>query len=265
MRERLTRGELAAAIERLLFYGPMPSKSLTYLDFPGLTAVLGAHPDPNHNRVGLSELAPAVTDDTIVALVATYQGAGHGLVWYVTPRSKPRDLANRLVRHGLKRDLDVDVAGLALSPLPAMTGRARDVRSVTLDELRDQVHVMALGFGTPVDHSLATIDRLAAGAAPGFEFVQYLSYEEGMPVAFATGMIDHDSRVTLLGGGATLPSHRGKGHYQALVQARSEDARTRGSLAIVAHAIRTTSAPILMRSGFVEVVPIHRYVLPIPH
>ena len=266
MHQPLTSERLAAAIERLLFYGPQPSESLSYLDFLGLTAVLGAHPDPNHNRVGLSELTPDVADDTIDTVVATYREAGHGLVWYLTPRSRPHDLAGRLEKHGLQRDLGVDLAGLALAPLtvtPAIPGT--DVRPVTVRELRDHVHVLAQGFGTPVDDSLATIDRLAAGAAPGFEFVQYLSYQGDVPVAFATGMTDHGSRVTLLGGGATLPAHRGQGHYRALVAARSEDARKRGSLAVVAHAIRTTSAPILMRLGFTEVVAIHRYVLPTPH
>ena len=266
MHERPTNEHLSRATERLLFFGPVRSASLTYLDFPGVTAVVGAHPDPNHNRVGLSELTPAVAEDVIASVVASYQRVGHGLVWYVTQRSQPHDLAARLVGHGLVRDLDVDLAGLALAPLTETTAKAStDVRTVTLDELREHVHVMAQGFGTPVDHSLATIDRLAAGAAPGYEFVQYLSYQDGVPVAFATGMIDHRNRVTLLGGGATLPSQRGKGHYQALVQARSEDARRKGSRALVAHAIRTSSAPILLRRGFAEVVAIHRYVLPTPH
>lgn len=265
MSRPLTPEDLSATIERLLFFGPKPSGSLTYLDFPGLTAVLGSHPDPDHNRVGLSELSSQVADQLIATVVATYRRAGHGVVWYLTPRSLPHDLATRLETQGLRRDHDVDLAGLALSPLTSLKARpGADVRAVSLSQLREQVHVMAEGFGTPVDDSLATIDRLAAGAAPGFEFVQYLSYQDGVPVAFATAMIDHGSRVTLLGGGATLPSHRGKGHYQALVWARSEDARSRGSLAVVSHAIRTTSAPILLRLGFAEVVGIHRYVLPAP-
>ncbi len=264
MSEELSSGELAEAIERLLFYGPKPSDSLRYLDFPGLTATIGAHPDPNHNRVGLSRLSEAEADEAIDRLVAAYRSVGHGLVWYLTPDSRPLDLAARLTERGLLRDAQVRLAGLAFSPLGEQPASrpAADVRTVDLGELRSQVHVMAEGFGTPVEHSLATLDRLGAGTAPGYEFVQYLSFEDGSPVAFATGMLDHDRKVMLLGGSATLPPYRGRGHYRALVRARIEDAHARGSRAVVTQAIRTTSAPILLRLGFREVVAIERHVLP---
>lgn len=271
MPEQPTAAALADALERLLFFGPKPSPSLRYLESPGLTATLGAHPDPNHNRVGLTKLSSDAADAAIDRLVDRYRSAGHGLVWYVTPSSEPLDLASRLEARGLRRDHDVDLAGLALSPLPqsplpgSVSHPHSDVRVSDFDELRRHVRVMAEAYGTPVDHSLATIERLAAGAAEGYEFVQYLSFEDDVPVAVATSMIDHERKVTLLGGGATLPAQRGRGHYRALVSARVEDARRRGSNAVVSHAIRTTSAPILLRLGFREVVGIQRFVLPAPH
>lgn len=263
MNQELPEAELAETLERLLFYGPKPSDALRYLDFPGVTATMGSHPDPNNNRVGLSRLAASEADAVIDGVIAAYRRVRHGLVWYLTPSSLPLDLPRRLTERGLVRAADVRVAGLALSPLrePPAARSTASVRTVDISELRRHVHVMAEGYGTPVDHSLATLKRLEAGAAPGFEFVQYLAYEDGSPVAFATGMIDHARKVTLLGGGATLPAYRGRGHYRALVQARIADARARGSRAVVTHAVRTTSAPTLLRLGFREVVDIERYVM----
>lgn len=262
----LSDAELTEALERLLFFGPKPSDALRYLDFPGLTATMGAHPDPNNNRVGLSRLSEPAADAVIDSLIAAYGRAGHGLVWYLTPSSLPVDLPARLTQRGLTRATDIRVAGLAFSPLTTtpVPDATSDVRTVDISELRKHVHVMAEGYGTPVDHSLATLDRLAAGTAPGFELVQYLAYEDGSPVAFATGMVDHVRKVTLLGGGATLPAYRGRGHYRALVHARIADARAKGSLAVVTHAVRTTSAPILLRLGFREVVSIERHVMAAP-
>ncbi|MBX3144017.1 MAG: GNAT family N-acetyltransferase [Trueperaceae bacterium] len=266
MNEQLSDQELAAALEWLLFFGPKPSAALRYLDFPGVTVTIGSHPDPNNNRVGLAHLAESEADAVIDNVIAEFQRAGHGFVWYLTPSSLPLDLARRLTERGLSRATDVRIAGLAFSllPEPSAPGSTTEVRSVDISELRKHVNVMADGYGTPVEHSLATLDRLEAGTAPGFEFVQYLAYENGAPVAMATGMVDHVRKVTLLGGGATLPSHRGRGHYRALVQARVADARAKGSLAVVTHAVRTTSAPILLSLDFREVVSIERHVMLAP-
>jgi GNAT superfamily N-acetyltransferase len=259
--------DLAEAIDALLVCGPAPSPYLRYLELRGVTASLGPDASPGSNRVGLTDVSPAVADELIAAVLATFRREGRGVRWFVSDRSRPTDLARRLEAHGLARGADGDLVGMAATVAAPTSARppGTEVRSVGLDELRRNVQVMALGFGTTVEASLATLDMLAAGAMPGAEFVQYLAYDGGTAVGFATGLVDHRRRVTLLGGSAVLAAHRGRGHYRALVRERILDARRRGSRAVVAQARRQTSAPILARLGFREVLTIGAYDLPPPH
>jgi GNAT superfamily N-acetyltransferase len=247
-----------------LLVGPAPSAVLRYLDLPGVTVALGPSAAAAHNRAGLTAFAPADADDAIDRVLDVVRAAGRDLTWFVTPRARPGDLGARLARRGLTVPPGTELVGMALSPLPAgaepTTSSAR-VASVDLDELRRHVRVMAGGFGTPLAEAEATLAMYEAGAVTGCEFVQYLAYEGEQPVAYASALVDHGRRVLLLGGAATLPEQRGRGHYRALVHARLEDARRRGCHAVIVHARRRTSAPILARLGFRDVVAIDGYVM----
>jgi predicted GNAT family acetyltransferase len=68
-----------------------------------------------------------------------------------------------------------------------------------------------------------------------------------------------DSPIVLLGGAATLPEHRGRGIYSALVAKRLADARADGRTAAVIQAARSTSAPIAAKIGFREICGLEFY------
>lgn len=263
----ITRERLQDAIETLLFFGPAPSPDLRYLDFEGTVATTGRSKAPHHNRVGMTQVAEEQADALIDAVLNDYRGRGHGIAWYLTPRSRPRDLGERLLARGFGNDPAADMAGMALAPL-ALDARAAasnvEIRAIDLVELRANVHLMCEGFGIDREAAMSTIDLYQRGTAPGYEFVQVLATEDGVPVGYGTGLVDRHHGVSLLGGSSVLPAHRGRGHYRALVAARMQLARQMGSQAMVTQAVRSTSAPILARLGFLEITAIEKYVMEAP-
>jgi uncharacterized protein (DUF952 family)/GNAT superfamily N-acetyltransferase len=68
--------------------------------------------------------------------------------------------------------------------------------------------------------------------------------------------------VARLGGAVTLPAHRGRGLYTAIVAARCRISRAHGATVALTHARQDTSAPILERIGFVPVASERCWVLP---
>jgi GNAT superfamily N-acetyltransferase len=105
--------------------------------------------------------------------------------------------------------------------------------------------------------------RIMAAAAPD-ETVVYVAHLPGTedPVGFGIGYFDRDGEVLWLGGAATVPEHRGRGIYSALVARRVADARARGYRAAIIHAMKDTSAPICAKQGFRTVCDIDVYMAP---
>ena len=81
----------------------------------------------------------------------------------------------------------------------------------------------------------------------------FLAELDGTPVASARATFARGGVV--LNSGATLPAARGRGAYRALVRARWEEGRRRGTPALVTQA-GAQSRPILSSLGFVEVAEI---------
>jgi GNAT superfamily N-acetyltransferase len=89
----------------------------------------------------------------------------------------------------------------------------------------------------------------------------YFAYVDGgaEPVGWSYLVYLPDSPIVLLGGAATLPEHRGRGIYSALVAKRLADARSDGRSAAVIQAVRSTSAPIAAKLGFREICGLELY------
>ena len=81
----------------------------------------------------------------------------------------------------------------------------------------------------------------------------FLAELDGTPVASARATFARAGVV--LNSGATLPAARGRGAYRALVRARWEEGKRRGTPALVTQA-GAQSRPILSGLGFVEVAEI---------
>jgi len=201
-------------------------------------------------RLVATEVEPALEE--IRALLRS-QGR-EGAEWELGESCTPPDLVERLLGLGLRLDDDPFAYGMVLRAprleLPAGV-EARPIAS--LDELRAAREVQYAAFDDPrpVDDAEARRDF----AREGIEGTTFVALVDGEIVAAAYA--GYTPPGTLLFGGATLPSARGRGAYRALVAARAADAVARGAPALVTHAGRM-SRPILERLGFVAVTRIDR-------
>ncbi len=113
----------------------------------------------------------------------------------------------------------------------------------------------------PADRTYAMTEALFFSPEPIVRRV-YLAYVEGVdtPVATAGMLYMPDQPIALLLSSATLPDFRGYGIYTSLTARRLADPRQDGIEAAVIQAVRTTSAPICRKLGFVEIAPLEMYV-----
>lgn len=204
-------------------------------------------------RLEADDVVPAV--DQIRALLRE-RGRG-GAEWELGESCTPPDLIERLAPLGIAPDADEPVAiGMMLAAgtaLPEPTGiSARRVTSV--EELAVARRIQHEAFGDiaeEVDVEQLEVDFVSEGKTGS----TFLAFVDGLPAA--AGFASYTPLGLLLFGGATLPSARGRGAYQALVVARAHEAVTRGTPVLVTHAGKM-SRPILEHLGFTPVARIDR-------
>jgi len=204
--------------------------------------------DGGMNEVVHAELTAGEADAVIARTIAHYRALGVKWRWRVTPGSTPADLGDRLARHGLVRR---EVAGMArATEVMEVTTAVEQVDAATLAELTG---VMARGWAmdpTPL-HVLNEV------ALRDPRMTHYLARIDGVPVGTASAV--WFARSVYLMGAVVLESHRGRGAYRALAAARITEAATRGIELATSHARPETSAPILARMGFREIVRFASY------
>jgi len=175
--------------------------------------------------------------------------------WWLTERSTPHDLEERLLAAGLERkDDDYLIDGLLATTAPPPGPPEVEAREVAgVEEHVAARNVQYDGFGTPAEQRLSD-DALAAEygrtSAP-----LYAAWIDGKLVAAARAAFARCG--ALLIGGATLPEARGRGAYRALVRARWDAAAARGTPALTVGA-GAMSAPILYGLGFEKVLQFRR-------
>ncbi|HLQ04114.1 MAG TPA: GNAT family N-acetyltransferase, partial [Verrucomicrobiae bacterium] len=80
-----------------------------------------------------------------------------------------------------------------------------------------------------------------------------VAYLDGRPIAAARWRYGSLHPAVHLSGAETLPEFRNRGAYSTLVEFRARQALQRGKRYATIIADETTSAPILMKRGFVSV------------
>ena len=167
--------------------------------------------------------------------------------WLIGPSATPRGVATLLLERGALPDEDEpeltamvldreppEVLGVVVRPVTTFAEYLR------MEEIREAV------FGS---RDIDDEERRARWAQ--FEragALAYLALAGGTPVAFGI-MNRTEAGPMLLAGGVTLPEHRGRGAYRALVRARWDAAQRVGAPALVTQA-QAASRPILERLGF---------------
>lgn len=252
--------ELILAIESSLqVYPPVSGLS----EDLGVKGVRGRITDLSHplaNLVGVANIAPDEVDATLKMVRNRYSRGRKGYGWVTGPLTRPHDLGERLVGSGLKKA--DEMAGMALTDLtvPISVDPGIEVREATLHEAQAASEMMARAYGIP-EEVARFFNVLLAMSDGKVKNRGYFAYVDGGtdPVGWSYLVYLPDSPIVLLGGAATLPEHRGRGIYSALVAKRLADARADGRSAAVIQAVRSTSAPIAAKLGFREICGLELY------
>ncbi len=226
------------------------------------TPALVRHVDLSGRRgfVLHSSLVDSSAEGAIREQIAYFDRPGQSFEWKVFDHDTPADLRTRLVAHGFEADEPEAVMVLDLETAPAAA------RGAIPHEVRRVTNPSALGDLVAVQTQVWGGDRgwigrqLADELRHDVEGVSvYVAYDAGVPVSAAWIHFTRESPFANLRGGSTLPSHRGRGFYSALLAARVEEARRRGVRYLIVDA-RAMSRPILARFGFQPLCVAHACV-----
>jgi GNAT superfamily N-acetyltransferase len=181
--------------------------------------------------------------------------------WKTRGHDRPVDLGARLEAHGLVAEpvetvmigeaaalaVPVEVPGVTIRRVGHGGDLHRDVEAV----LAMQESVFGRGRGPSIESSLATLE---SGGAQ-----MWLAEVDGTVVCGGRLQVVPGTQFAGIWGGSTLPEHRGRGIYRALVSARARSAVHLGARYL--HSDSTDmSRPILQRAGLVPVTTTTPYV-----
>lgn len=229
----------------------------------GVKGVRGRVTDLSHplaNLVGMANIAPEDVEATLKLVRSRFSGGRKAYGWVTGPLTRPHDLGERLAASGLVKE--DEMAGMVLTDLavPIAADPRLEVREATLHEAQEASAMMARAHGMP-EEVARFFNVLLAMTDSKVRNRGYFAYVDGggEPVGWSYLVYLPDSPIVLLGGAATLPEHRGRGIYSALVAKRLVDAHADGRRAAVIQAVRSTSAPIAAKLGFREVCGLEFY------
>jgi hypothetical protein len=256
--------ELIDAIESSLSIMPeVPGRSQN-IALPGIN-IKGrvtqiAHPFANN--VCCAQLSGDI-DAQIAAVCNHYWERNLPFSWTIGPRTTPSNLTPRLEAAGIQPG--TQMAGLAYRDIskefpcdPNIL--VKEILHTDTEGASKIVSVAAAGFEMPEELCQLFTDAYLSPSS--IRIRGYLAYapEATEPESFAAAIYLPDIPKVLLSGAATVPEGRGKGLYQALVARRLRDAQAFRIEAAIIQAVRTTSAPILMKRGFEEVCGLEMWV-----
>jgi GNAT superfamily N-acetyltransferase len=201
-----------------------------------------------------SHLSEATADAAIELEKARPLAPGRRLEWKVYGHDRPSDLAARLRAAGFEPDAPETLVAFDLRAELPRADLPADVAIRCVTDRAGLAHVAAVGlraFGEDFSHmNDEFIARIEYGTV-----LFYVAYCDGKPVSAARLELPRSGEFAGLFGGGTVPEHRSRGIYRALVGARAAEARKRGYRYLTVDA-QATSSPILQRMGFVPLTTV---------
>jgi GNAT superfamily N-acetyltransferase len=176
--------------------------------------------------------------------------------WEIGTHATPAGLTDQLLGLGLEPFDEPFAVGMVLDEEPPAGPPEIVVRRVsTAEEMAAAHRIARISFGhdDPDAVSLEEAARDLERERDKDSWASFLAFVEGEPVAQAQATFTAHGAV--MNGGSTLPEARGRGAYRALVRARWDEARQRGTPSLITQA-GGMSRPILERLGFREVCQI---------
>ncbi|ASP40810.1 GNAT family N-acetyltransferase [Bacterioplanes sanyensis] len=194
------------------------------------------------------DFAADQTDSQIQQQVDYFSNLGIGFEWKTYATDQPKNIESSLLAHGFVQEeqeafmvLDID----AVESQPAHSAGLQRIK----DEqgIRDAIQVQQQVWKQDFDwHYRQLCEQL--NKAPESISI-YVMYDSGQPVSSAWITFKENSPFAGIWGGSTVPSHRCRGHYSALLQQRIHEAKSRGKRYLTIDA-SDMSQPIVAKSGF---------------
>jgi len=210
------------------------------------------------NVVLEARFSPTDVDTQIEWALTPYLASTINVMWKLGPSTQPRDLGDRLLKHGFLvrptlRGMALNLASLGPIPAPEAGVDIREVRdAATLGLWRRAVD---RGFGWPSYGAEDLADNLAHFLRIGVErpFAAYVavSGEE----AVASSLVFFGAGVAGIYHVSTAPEHRGRGLGSVITATSLVEARSRGYQIAVLHATEM-GYPVYRRLGFEQVCDI---------
>lgn len=214
-------------------------------------------------RTRLSAEPEAALDEHIAAPLAAFASRPLPMAWWVTPSSRPVDLARRLAAHGLRHSGDEPAMAVDLLTVPEQVSAppSLSIEEVTdFAGLREAMDIVCASFGEPTTFTQKFVALLAGHELDdSLPFRAYLARLDGVPVA--TSQLFRAAGIAGIYAVATLPSARRQGVGAAITLAPLLAARALGYRL----GILTASAMgygVYQRLGFEEVCRFSTYALP---
>ncbi|HEY5095453.1 MAG TPA: GNAT family N-acetyltransferase [Candidatus Eremiobacteraceae bacterium] len=200
------------------------------------------------NCILYSDLGRADADAAIAEQAAHFAALGSEVEWKVYGHDLPSDLGRRLGAAGFAADepetlMVFDLAKeLMAGPLPP------DVEVKQIVDAQGLADLIAVNAAIWNHGSAARYEAYSQRLLDP-TLALYVAYAGGGPVAAARLELPRSRSFAGLWGGCTLPAHRRRGIFRAIVAVRARDARARGFRYLNVDAAET-SRPILERLGF---------------
>ncbi len=229
-----SRAQLAIAVEEnlyALFRAMMILPDSEIVESDTLTYHHAFPPNPMFKGVWATRLTNENADAVIDETLGWYKQRGAPFIfWWVTPRSTPNDLRERLLARGFQENIAGD-AGMAVE-LNALNeniktpGNFRIERALTDSQIRDWANTFVKAFEIPAWAGNAWYDATTRIGTVNAPWQLYLGYWNDKPVA--TNILFHGAGVASVYGVGTIPSARGQGIGALITLKPLLDARTMG-------------------------------------
>jgi len=215
--------------------------------FPNLVRFV--RPSPGMNFVEYSRLDEAALDTTIAEQIAYFAPMNQPFEWVVYDHDQPSTLKERLVAHGFAPDEPAALLALDLRAAPPalLESTTVDLRRLTdPDQLEDVILIEQQVWGGDFGWMRRRMgDHMEI---PGYLSI-FVAYVDQRPACVGWTYFHPNSQFAGLWGGSTLPEHRKRGLYTAVLAARVQEAIGRGYGFLTIEA-SPMSRPIVASHGF---------------
>lgn len=200
-------------------------------------------------------------DEVIRGQIAYFQTQGCDFGWKVYDHDTPADLQARLATHGFEPGEPEAIVVLDLEEAPDVLRQpvTHDIRRIEDPTGVDEVIAVQEQVWEKEQLPDWVAEHLRQELAEHPEQIAvYVAYVDGTPASSAWVRFHSPGRFASLWGGSTVPGHRRRGLYTALVATRAQEARWRGMRFLTLDA-SPMSRPITEKLGFRCISYAHEY------